>query len=66
MPLVVETDGDFLPLSFKADRNLTAHFSIVQSDIENYHIIKAIHYFIKGPEHVYEELEGGGTVDRIG
>jgi len=36
--------------SFHIKARGTAHFSIVQSDIENYPIIKAIHYFIKGPE----------------
>lgn len=36
--------------SFQIKARGTAHFSIVQSDIENYPIIKAIHYFIKGPE----------------
>src|SRR6266446_5404707 len=38
--------------SFHIKARGTAHFSIVQaeSDIENSHIIKAIHYFIKGPE----------------
>lgn len=28
----------------------SAHYSIVQSGIENYQLIKAIHYLIKGPE----------------
>lgn len=27
----------------------TAHFSIVQSGLENYQIIKAIHFYVKGP-----------------
>lgn len=36
--------------SFHIKARGTAHFSIVQSDIENSPIIKAIHYFIKGPE----------------
>lgn len=36
--------------SFHIKARDTAQCSIVQSDIENYPIIKAIHYFIKGPE----------------
>ena len=36
--------------SFHIKARGTAHFSIVQSGIENYHLIKAIHYFFKGPE----------------
>jgi LAGLIDADG endonuclease len=36
--------------SFHIKARGTAHFSIVQSSIENYQIIKAIHYFIKGPD----------------
>lgn len=32
--------------------NLKPHYSIVQSGHENSHLIKAIHYFIKGPESV--------------
>lgn len=35
--------------SFHIKSKGTAHFSIVQSGLENYQIIKAIHYFIKGP-----------------
>ena len=35
--------------SFHIKSNGRAHFSIVQSGLENYQIIKAIHYFIKGP-----------------
>ena len=35
--------------SFHIKSNGRAHFSIVQSGFENYQIIKAIHYFIKGP-----------------
>ena len=36
--------------SFHVKSNGKAHYSIVQSGHENYQIIKAIHYFIKGPE----------------
>ena len=36
--------------SFHIKARGMAHFSIVKSDIENSPIIKAIHYFIKGPE----------------
>jgi LAGLIDADG endonuclease len=36
--------------SFHIKARGTAHYSIVQSYIENYPIIKAIHYFIKGVE----------------
>lgn len=35
--------------SFHIKSNGRAHYSIVQSGHENYHLIKAIHYFIKGP-----------------
>nr|YP_009690299.1 LAGLIDADG homing endonuclease [Fomitiporia mediterranea]QEG57079.1 LAGLIDADG homing endonuclease [Fomitiporia mediterranea] len=35
--------------SFHVKSNGRAHFSIVQSGLENYQVIKAIHYFIKGP-----------------
>jgi hypothetical protein len=34
--------------SFHIKSNGKAHYSIVQSGHENYHLIKAIHYFIKG------------------
>lgn len=34
--------------SFHIKSNGRAHYSIVQSGHENYHLIKAIHYFIKG------------------
>jgi hypothetical protein len=36
--------------SFHIKRNGTAHYSIVQSGLENYQIIKAIHYFFKGKD----------------
>ena len=36
--------------SFHIKSRGTAHYSIVQSEHENYQIIKAIHYFIKGPD----------------
>jgi hypothetical protein len=36
--------------SFHIKARGTAHYSIVQSGIENYQIIKAIHYLIKGPD----------------
>lgn len=35
--------------SFHIKSTGKAHYSIVQSGHENYHLIKAIHYFIKGP-----------------
>lgn len=35
--------------SFHIKTNGRAHYSIVQSGHENYNLIKAIHYFIKGP-----------------
>jgi hypothetical protein len=35
--------------SFHIKAKGTAHYSIVQSGHENYNLIKAIHYFIKGP-----------------
>jgi hypothetical protein len=35
----------------------SAHYSIVQSGHENYHIIKAIHYFIKGPEYLNHQIK---------
>ena len=35
----------------------TYHYSIVQSGIENYQIIKAIHYFIKGAESLNYEIK---------
>ena len=36
--------------SFHVKSNGKAHYSIVQSGHENFHLIKAIHYFIKGSE----------------
>jgi len=35
----------------------TYYYSIVQSGIENYQIIKAIHYFIKGSEFLNYEIK---------
>ena len=43
--------------SFHIKSKGTAHFSIVQSGIENYQIIKAIHYFIKGPESLNHQIK---------
>src|SRR6202789_1120619 len=47
--------------SFHIKTRGTAHFSIVQSDIENYPIIKAIHYFIKGPESLNYHIKPENT-----
>ena len=43
--------------SFHIKARGTAQFSIVQSGLENYHIIKAIHYFIKGPESINHQIK---------
>ena len=43
--------------SFHIKAKGTAHFSIVQSGIENYQIIKAIHYFIKGPDSLNHQIK---------
>jgi hypothetical protein len=43
--------------SFHIKARGTAHFSIVQSGIENYQIIKAIHYFIKGPDSLNHKIK---------
>ena len=43
--------------SFHIKSNGRAHYSIVQSGHENYHLIKAIHYFIKGPEYLNYEIK---------
>ena len=43
--------------SFHIKARGTAHFSIVQSGIENYQIIKAIHYFIKGPDSLNYQIK---------
>jgi LAGLIDADG DNA endonuclease family/LAGLIDADG endonuclease len=43
--------------SFHIKARGTAHFSIVQSGIENYHLIKAIHYFFKGPESFNHQIK---------
>nr|YP_010714084.1 LAGLIDADG homing endonuclease [Fuscoporia gilva]WDD39647.1 LAGLIDADG homing endonuclease [Fuscoporia gilva] len=43
--------------SFHIKSKGTAHFSIVQSGIENYHLIKAIHYFIKGKESFNHQIK---------
>ena len=42
--------------SFHIKTNGKAHYSIVQSGHENYQIIKAIHYFIKGPESYTHQI----------
>ena len=43
--------------SFKIKARGTAHFSIVPSGIENSHLIKAIHYFFKGPESFNHQIK---------
>jgi hypothetical protein len=43
--------------SFHIKAKGTAQFSIVQSGIENYQIIKAIHYFIKGPDSLNHQIK---------
>jgi hypothetical protein len=43
--------------SFHIKARGTAHFSIVQSGIENSQIIKAIHYFIKGPDSLNHQIK---------
>jgi len=43
--------------SFHIKARGTHHYSIVQSGIENDQIIKAIHYFIKGPESLNYEIK---------
>jgi len=43
--------------SFHIKNRGTAHFSIVQSGIENYQVIKAIHYFIKGPNTLNHQIK---------
>jgi len=43
--------------SFQIKAKGSAHFSIVQSGIENYKIIKAIHYFIKGPDSLNHQIK---------
>jgi len=43
--------------SFHIKSNGKAHYSIVQSGYENYQIIKAIHYFIKGPEYLNYKIK---------
>lgn len=43
--------------SFHIKARGTAHFSIVQSGIENSHLIKAIHYFFKGPESFNHQIK---------
>ena len=42
--------------SFHIKSNKRAHFSIVQSGHENYHLIKAIHYFIKGSLSLHHKI----------
>jgi hypothetical protein len=43
--------------SFHIKARGTAHFSIVQFGIENSHLIKAIHYFFKGPESFNHQIK---------
>jgi LAGLIDADG endonuclease len=43
--------------SFHIKSNGRAHYSIVQSGHENSQIIKAIHYFIKGPEYLNHQIK---------
>jgi hypothetical protein len=43
--------------SFHIKAKGSAHFSLVQSGIENYQIIKAIHYFIKGPDSLKHQIK---------
>ena len=43
--------------SFHIKSNGKAYYSIVQSGHENYHIIKAIHYFIKGSEYLSHQIK---------
>jgi hypothetical protein len=43
--------------SFHIKARGIAQFSIVQSGIENYHLIKAIHYFFKGPESFNHQIK---------
>ena len=43
--------------SFHIKARGTAHFSIVQSGNDNYDIIKAIHYFIKGPDSINHQIK---------
>ena len=43
--------------SFHIKSNGRAHYSIVQSKHENSQIIKAIHYFIKGPEYLNHQIK---------
>ena len=42
--------------SFHIKSNGSTHYSIVQSGHENYQIIKAIHYFIKGPDSLNHRI----------
>ena len=48
--------------SFHVKSKGTAHFSIVQSGIENYSIIKAIHYFIKGNDSINHQIRPENSV----
>nr|UEV87009.1 hypothetical protein [Grifola frondosa] len=43
--------------SFHVKSKGSNHYSIVQSGHENYHIIKAIHYFIKGSESFNHQIK---------
>ena len=47
--------------SFHIKNRGTAHFSIVQSGNNNYEIIKAIHYFVKGPESFNHQIKPENT-----
>ena len=43
--------------SFHTKSRASSHYSIVQSGHENSHIIKAIHYFIKGPKFLNHQIK---------
>jgi len=43
--------------SFHFKSNGRGHYSIVQSGHENYHLIKAIHYFIKGSLSLHHQIK---------
>jgi hypothetical protein len=43
--------------SFHQKARGSSHYSMVQSGNENYHIIKAIHYLIKGPDSLNHEIK---------
>src|SRR6266481_170274 len=51
-------DGDgYFDIGAHIKYNGKAYYSIVQSGHENYQIIKAIHYFIKGPEYLNYKIK---------